>query len=392
MRLLFVKERLAWPRSSGHDVHTYYSMQALARLGHMVGLVTLHPLDQQAIENSGVTQTWCLTAATRDSEATINLTKYQERFRSYWGVDKGHIRCIGDVATEFQADAVIVVGLNVLPYLGAVTKALRIWYAGDEWAWHHASQFRLFQKSTWGEMKLAIVKGLYERAYASMLDRVWMVSQADKKAIGWVAGLKDVDVLPNGVDTEYYHPFEVEQKPRSCVFWGRLDFGPNIQALEWFCRKVWPKVLAKQSDASFTIFGFQPTPAVERLAKEHSGIQLIGNLLDIREAIATHQVVVLPFTSGGGIKNKLLEAAALGKAILCTPRTVNELTAGSAVLQANTPDEWIENLTILWNDTDKRMQFGQAAREWVTIAHTWDAVAKSAIKGITASMAKQTQT
>lgn len=367
-------------------------MQALARLGHMVGLVTLHPLDQQAIENSGVTQTWCLTAATRDSEATINLTKYQERFRSYWGVDKGHIRCIGDVATEFQADAVIVVGLNVLPYLGAVTKALRIWYAGDEWAWHHASQFRLFQKSTWGEMKLAIVKGLYERAYASMLDRVWMVSQADKKAIGWVAGLKDVDVLPNGVDTEYYHPFEVEQKPRSCVFWGRLDFGPNIQALEWFCRKVWPKVLAKQSDASFTIFGFQPTPAVERLAKEHSGIQLIGNLLDIREAIATHQVVVLPFTSGGGIKNKLLEAAALGKAILCTPRTVNELTAGSAVLQANTPDEWIENLTILWNDTDKRMQFGQAAREWVTIAHTWDAVAKSAIKGITASMAKQTQT
>ncbi len=393
MRLLFVKERLSWPRSSGHDVHTFYSMQAIAKLGHTVGLVTLHELQPQAIANSEVASTWCLSTEqqTASDEAQLQLTKYQEKFRSYWGIDKQRILRIGQIAEEFEADAVIVVGLNVLPYLGAVKRGLRIWYAGDEWVWHHLSQVKWLKPGTWSEAKAALIKGLYERAYVPMLDRVWMVSQADKKAIRWVAGLKDVDVLPNGVDTEYYHPLEVEQKPKSCVFWGRLDFGPNIQALEWFCTKVWPKVLAKQSDATFTIFGFQPTPAVERLAKVHSGIQIIGNLPDIREAIASHQVVVLPFTSGGGIKNKLLEAASLGKAILCTPRTVNELTAGSAVMQANAPDAWVDHLNMLWNDPDKRMKLGQVAREWVVKAHTWDAVAKTAIEGITASLEKQTR-
>ena len=391
MRLLFVKEKLSWPRSSGHDVHTFYSMQALARLGHDVGLVTLHELDAQAVDKSGVSQTWCLSSESEQAidQAGLQLTKYQEKFRSYWGIDKQRILRIGQIADDFMADAVIVVGLNVLPYLGAVRQGLRIWYAGDEWVWHHLSQVKWLKSGTWGEAKAALIKGLYERAYAPILDRVWMVSQSDKKAIGWVAGLKDVDVLPNGVDTEYYHPFEVDQKPKSCVFWGRLDFGPNIQALEWFCNKIWPKVLAKHTDATFTIFGFQPTATVERLAKDHSGIQIIGNSPDIREAIASHQVVVLPFTSGGGIKNKLLEAAALGKAILCTPRTVNELTAGSTVLQANSPNQWVENLTNLWRDADKRKHLGRAAREWVMKAHTWDAVAKSAIEGITASIAKR---
>ena len=60
VRLLFVKEKLSWPRSSGHDVHTYYSMQALARLGHTVGLVTLHDLDERAIADCGVDKTYCL--------------------------------------------------------------------------------------------------------------------------------------------------------------------------------------------------------------------------------------------------------------------------------------------------------------------------------------------
>ncbi len=50
MRLLFVKERLAWPRSSGHDVHSFYMMRALAELGHSVGLVTLSPPTPEAIQ------------------------------------------------------------------------------------------------------------------------------------------------------------------------------------------------------------------------------------------------------------------------------------------------------------------------------------------------------
>lgn len=363
-------------------------MQALVKLGHTVGLVTLHELDPQAIANSGVAETWCLTSEQQPvcDEAGLQLTKYQEKFRSYWGIDKQRILRIEQIAEEFAADAVIVVGLNVLPYMRAVKRSLRIWYAGDEWVWHHLSQVKWLKPGTWGEVKQALVKGLYERAYAPIVDRVWMVSQADRKAIGWVTGTKNVDVLPNGVDTGYYQPINVTQRPRSCVFWGRLDFGPNIQALEWFCHKVWPAVLQKHADARFTIYGFQPTAPVEQLAKRYSGIKIIGNQPDIREGISQNAVVVLPFMSGGGIKNKLLEAAALGKAILCTSRTVNELSVGSAVRQSNSAAAWVKELTHLWENEHEREKLGQAARNWVTKEHTWDAVARMAIAGIETSL------
>jgi len=369
-------------------------MQAIAQQGHTVGLVTLHELAPAAIENSGVEQTWCLSNETKAKDnaevISLGLTKSQEKFRSYWGIETSNIVRIGEIASEFQADAVIVVGLNVLPYLGTVKRALRIWYAGDEWAWHHVSQVKWLQPSSWGELKQALIKGLYERAYAPMLDRVWMVSNADKKAIRFVAGVKNVDVLPNGVDTQYYQPIKTDSLPESCVFWGRLDFGPNIQALEWFCKHVWNKIRAIRSNARFTIFGFQPTSVVEQLAASYPGIELVGNLPDIREAICRHQVVVLPFTSGGGIKNKLLEASALGKAIVCSPRTVNELSAGKAVVVAKNPQEWVEALTTLWVDADRRTLLGQAARDWVMKEHTWNAVAVKATQGLEESLNPRT--
>jgi glycosyltransferase involved in cell wall biosynthesis len=389
---LFVKERLAWPRSSGHDVHCFYSMQALAKQGHTVALATLHDLDPHAVEDCGLTELYSLKSPVPGDpppDVHIRFSKMQAKFRSFWGIEEEAILRVGQLAARFRADAVVVVGLNVLPYLGAVDRAVRIWYAADEWVWHHLSLVKLTDVSSWGELKQAAIKGWYERAYAPLLDRVWMVSTSDERAIRWVAGVKAVDVLPNGVDVNYYQPSHVEETPRSCVFWGRLDFGPNVQALKWFGRKVWPQVRAAVPDAQLTIYGFQPTAPVMRLAAELAGVQVIPDLPDLRSEIAKHALVVLPFVSGWGIKNKLLEAAAMGKAVVCTPRTAKGLVAGDALVQAGRPAEWVKVLKSLWDDSPRRAALGLAARAWVEREHTWDAVARNAARGIEASLAQR---
>jgi glycosyltransferase involved in cell wall biosynthesis len=299
----------------------------------------------------------------------------QQRFRNYWGVPAEPIRAVGRIARDLQSEAVIVVGLNVLPYFAFVTNAQRIWYAADESVWHHLSQIRMLRPSTWGNIKEALVKGLYERAFSSVPDRVWMVSNGDKRSFQWVTGHRHVDVIPNGIDTEHFAPGTEETIPQSCVFWGRLDFGPNLQALEWFCRKVWPRVRRMAPAATFHIYGFQPTDAVRSLVKSEPGITLTPNLADIRAAISRFAVVVLPFVSGGGIKNKLLEAAAMGKAILCTPRIVNGLNAGAAAVVAAQPVAFANELAGLWHDAARREQLGDAARQWVMNHHTWEAAA-----------------
>ena len=260
---------------------------------------------------------------------------------------------------------------------------MRVWYAADEWAWHHLSQVHPLRPSTWANVKEAAVKGLYERAYGALLDRVWVVSEADRRAMQWVAGVCGVDVLPNGVDADHFAPWERPQEPNTCVFWGRLDFGPNIQALEWFCRRVWPAARRACPDARFTIYGFQPTPRVQELGNV-AGVGIIPNLPDLREEIATHQVVVLPFVSGGGIKNKLLEAAAMGKAVVCTARACGGLRGSgeTSLRRADSPGQWVRELTSLWADADLRRLLGDAARRWVTEHHTWQAAARSAAAGL----------
>ena len=96
------------------------------------------------------------------------LTGLAERFRSYWGIPPGRIAAVAELAEDFRADAVVVVGLDVLPYLGAVRGPKRIWYAGDEWVWHHLSQVSLGDRSSWSNLRDAAVKGLYEYAYAPL--------------------------------------------------------------------------------------------------------------------------------------------------------------------------------------------------------------------------------
>ncbi len=313
----------------------------------------------------------------------LQLSRLQERFRSYWGVDPNRLRSVSRTAEEFEADAVVVVGLNALPYLGAVRNRLRVWYAADEWFWHHLSQVRLLRPSTWGELRPAVIKAVYERAYRSLLDVVWVVTETDKQAMHWVAGTKNVAVLPNGVDAEHYSPRDLPRCEQTCVFWGRLDFGPNVQALEWFCRHVWPAARRIYPEARFTIYGFQPSPRVHDLGNVE-GVKIIPNLPDLREEIALHQVVVLPFVSGGGIKNKLLEAAAMGKAVVCSARACWGLRGAKETMlrRADSPGQWVRELTSLWGDGDLRRQLGAGARRWVTEQHTWQATAGAAAAGL----------
>jgi glycosyltransferase involved in cell wall biosynthesis len=394
MRFLFIKEALAWPRTSGHDVHCYHMMRALGELGHRLALATVRPPDPEAIRGLDLEHVAHLDGergpGENGSEAPP-LSKLQERFRSYWGISPERVRQVGRLAREQGADAVVVVGLSVLPYLGAVAGPLRVWYAADEWAWHHLSQVRVLRPATWGNVKQALVKGLYERAYRKLLDRVWVVSEADRRAMRWVAGARHIDVLPNGVDADHFAPpAGGGELSKSCVFWGRLDFGPNIQALEWFCGRVWPALRRQAPDARFTVYGFQPTAAVQTLTGR-DGIELIPDLPDLRPELGRHQVVVLPFVSGGGIKNKLLEAASMGKAVVCTPRACGGLRSDGVppLVTARTVTDWVTAVTRLWSDAGGRQRLGQEARRWVSERHTWRSAAQTALDGLAASLGER---
>jgi glycosyltransferase involved in cell wall biosynthesis len=147
-----------------------------------------------------------------------------------------------------------------------------------------------------------------------------------------------------------------------------------VDALKWFLRRIWPVIRAAHPAASFHLFGFNPTEEVRILAQA-PGVSLHPDLPDLREEVLRRQVVVLPFMSGGGIKNKLLEAAALGMPIVCTRKALSGTLGNPPMRVAKRPGEWLAALGEFWGNPAARATAGAAARKWVVANHTWAAAA-----------------
>jgi glycosyltransferase involved in cell wall biosynthesis len=380
MRLLFVKNTLAWPRATGHDVYTYHTMKACVTLGHEVSLAVAAEPAAPAIEGVALRALYRLDAPQASGGHTGRPTWLQRKFQSFFGTADSRLAALSAAVAASRAEVVIVIGLDVLPYFTVLDGVTRVWFAADELMWHHLSQLSFESGNLIFNLREGLLKGVYERAFCGLIDRAWVVSEPDRRAMRWLAGVRKVDVLALGVDGDQFAPGNEPVEAHTAVFWGRLDFGPNIQALEWFCGKIWPQVRARVPDARFTVIGYHPTDAVRRMAGA-PGITLLPDVPDLRSTVRSHSLVVLPFISGGGIKNKLLEAAALGMPIVCTPLATNGLRFGATTPLAveSTSDGIRDRIIDLWTNDERRRALGSDARRWVVEHHTWLATAQDAM-------------
>jgi glycosyltransferase involved in cell wall biosynthesis len=386
LRLLFVKHDLDYPRSRGHDIRGYNMMRALAQLGHRIGLLTVEQPSTRALEGLRLEWQATLAAMAPEPQPKIKLPYLQAGYASYFGVTKERMLAVAGAANQFAADAIIGMGPDMPPYMAATTVA-RVWYVGDEWVSHYSSLVKAGRMATWGNLKTAAVWGLYERVFAPALSRIWVVSDREARHMRRWAACDRVDALPNGVDSDYFAPMELSERPNTAVFWGRLDFAPNLQALQWFCGNVWPVLRRRYPNAEFRIIGFNAGPEVRALAQA-PGVCLSPDLDDVRGMVGEHAVAVMPFNSGGGVKNKLLEAASMGKAVVCSPLSCNGLRGEPALVVAPfTGDSWVEAISRLWDDSDARARLGLRAREWAVREHSWTRTAEDALQALRPSLA-----
>src|SRR5262249_25758494 len=133
-----------------------------------------------------------------------------------------------------------------------------------------------------------------------------------------------VHAITNGVDLGYFRPAEPAPVEDGCAFVGALDYRPNVDAARWFCREVWPEIHRRVPDARFRLVGRQPTPEVKRLA-EVPGVEVVGQVPDVRPHVARTAVIVAPLRIARGVQNKVLEAMALGKAVVASPQALKGL-------------------------------------------------------------------
>ncbi len=183
---------------------------------------------------------------------------------------------------------------------------------------------------------------------------------------------KQIFVLPNGVDLDYFRPREQEIRPANIVFSGKMSYHANVATALYLYRQIMPLIWQQRPDATLTIVGSRPPKSVLALA-EDPRVEVTGYVEDIRPYIARAEVMLSPMVYSVGIQNKVLEAMALGTPVVVAEQAAAGLGAqtGRDLLVAATPQAFADATLRLLGNPDLRASLSRNGRDYVERNHDW---------------------
>lgn len=206
------------------------------------------------------------------------------------------------------------------------------------------------------------------------------MSQSDKELLLAVnPGLK-ITVLPNGVDTRRYAPLPFPVNTNRLIFVGNMAYRPNIDAVTWFCRDIYPIIKAEYPKIEFWIVGKDPAPEVTSLAT--NGVRVTGQVDNLIPYYKDAIMCVVPLRAGGGTRLKILEAMALGRPVVATTIGCEGIDArnGEHLFIADTPERFANCTLELLRDKQQWLEMTRRARALAVERYDWDLVARKHIQ------------
>ncbi|MEO8285471.1 MAG: glycosyltransferase [Chloroflexota bacterium] len=210
-----------------------------------------------------------------------------------------------------------------------------------------------------------------ERAAWQQYDGITLTSERDAQLLRRDAPEKPTMVIPNGVDTAFFHPSTAPVEPGTILFFGAINYYPNTEGLLFFLDEVFPHVKQQNPGARLWIVGQLPPPAVAaRAAKD---VIVTGLVDDVRPYIERAAVVIAPLRIGGGTRLKIVEAMSMGKPIVATHIGAEGLDVndGEDIVLADTPEDFANQVARVLGDTALARRLGEAARHRAVARYTW---------------------
>jgi glycosyltransferase involved in cell wall biosynthesis len=217
----------------------------------------------------------------------------------------------------------------------------------------------------------------YEPRMAADFDRVIAVSSADGAALTAINPSLQIDVIPNGVDTRALTPLAPPERDRAptLLFIGSMFYRPCADGAEWLVREVMPRLLRTHPRTRVMLVGRRPTDAVRALAGTH--VDVTGEVDDVVPSYAAATLSVVPLRAGGGSRLKILEAMALGRAVVSTTLGAEglDVVGGEHIAIADDAPSMAQAIATLLSDVPRRQAMERAARALVERQYDWDDLA-----------------
>lgn len=379
MKILFLTHSLPWPLHEGVRLHVYHLLKELSTRHelHLVSFIEREEEQQHRPRLAPFCRSIRLVRHTVPKQPWKRLWNIFAQKDPFSVLQFASLQMEGELRKtieEVRPDMLHVDFTVMAPYAQAFPNLPTLFFP-------HDAMSMLFERNVshernpffrWYLAAQARKMARFESRVLPLFDRSIVVSPVDQAVLQQRCPAAHVDWIPNGVDTDYFKP-QCEDEQDLIVFRGILSFLPNADAARFFATDVMPILWESSPGTRFAIVGDRPPKDLIRLSQRDRRIELRGYVPDLRTVMAQAAVIACPMRIGSGIKNKILESMAMGKAIVATPMSLAGISAkaGEHLLVGTHPEELAGHTRALLQDVQRRRQLGDAARRFVEIHHRW---------------------
>jgi sugar transferase (PEP-CTERM/EpsH1 system associated) len=218
--------------------------------------------------------------------------------------------------------------------------------------------------------------GRWEKSLGRWFGAIITNSKVDEAFLRSLDSSGNIVTIGNGVDSEFFMPTDAGIDVSKLIFTGVMDYGPNEDAAIHFCDAVLPLIQKHDPRVQFWVVGKDPTERVQMLA-QRPGVHVTGGVPDMRPFLETAGVFVCPLRFGSGVKNKILAALAMQKAVVATRVSLEglDLREDEHVIAADEPGTFAAQVIRLIEDPSLAARLGRNGQAFVRAKYSWESSA-----------------
>jgi len=377
MRILQLCKKFPYPLKDGESIAVTYLSRALVNLGCEVTLLSMntskHHFDVKDIpaeyNHYKEIHTVEVDNRVKPHKAFLNLFSHKSYHITRF-VSEEYRKYLISLLQNNDYDIVQLETLYLTPYIDVIKENSNALVTMRS----HNIEFEIWErivKNTNFIPKKLYLNHLTKKLKKYELDKLndydYLVAISDRdlskfKKLGYKNGAMST---PIGLQLDNYNQVGKQQSKVSICFIGALDWIPNFEGLTWFLESVWPIVIDHKPDVNFHIAG-RNTPE-SLLSLSMNNVHVHGEIDDAVEFIAEHDIMVVPLFSGSGMRVKILEGMALGRAIVSTTLGKEGIGArdGHEIVVADNANEFAHKILNLIEDRVHCKEIGKNATQFV---------------------------
>lgn len=384
MKILFISRRLPHAGVTGGHVIVHQRVRRLAERGHDVGLACfgdeadraraeelrpcLRELEMVPPPEPGA---WWRRAGAMISSS---VPPYFLASRSPL-----LMRRVGDMVERSRYDVVVAefssMGQYLFrnPCLPAVRKVVSCHFGVAASYRRTADLLKLSVRGLGTHWSLWRGLARYEIAMYQNADRVLTLTAKDRYGLLSEAPNLRIDVVPAGVDADFFQPDARVEREDSVLFTGHYEVEANRDAVRWFATRTWPLVRARHPGMKFHVVGPGGRREFRDLARRDPSVVVVDEVADLRPYLRRAKVFVCPVRLGSGQRLKLLEAMAAGVPVVTTTLGAEgiPLQPGDNGFIADRTPLLASYVNLLLEDEALRLRLSEQGRALVAERFAW---------------------